>query len=327
MSGTLNDKLSSFSMKDELGSAVWDGLNSVKVSPAANFMNGVATTVFTAGNDILDKVDYVTGIAEDIQNGGSFMQTLGDQAYTGIMNTALVSSGTNLYNTVTNIDLNVYKDAIVKMSQKIVKQNLEVFYKNETDKLHNAMLDMPGYIVRRTAYWTTANIKSVAELTQELTKNIEDKQKDDSKKDEENRTKAKILEVKNTIGEIKDKYSYTIDSVVYGVDTITQYIQNGPEWIEKNLNKYIVNGVLTPTENWITKKVNDGISMVYGFADSMAENLGKKAAELINRAAKWAVQKALMLALKLKQFALNLAKSVLEKAKNLLAATLGIGLA
>lgn len=326
----MSGKLENYDLKKELGESFWNGMNMIKVSPATSFINGAATNVFTKANATLDKAEQIQSSIGNIQttlsNGGSFGEVVANQLGTAAMGNPAVAAGANLYNTVSNVDLNVYKNAVMNFAQKIVGEELKNYCEIETGKLGNAILSMPGYVVQRTSYWTVTYIKSVAELTSELVCSIEDVQSDNMKKFEIEQTKEKILQAKNTIGAVKDMYAYTVGSVADGVNSITQYIQNGPEWIEKNLTKYIKNVVLTPVEKWMTKQIDSSVREIYTFADGIAQALAMKAAEVINKAAKWAIQKALILAQKLKLFALNIAKSLLEKAKNLLASTLGLGL-
>lgn len=258
-----------------LGENFVSGLDSGKEDPGVAFLNGSVTTVFAASNQALATTANVT-------NGVS-----------NTMNTMLntYQNFNELVNTVSQIDLNQYKTAIKNTAMQVFETQVKDYSKQKIKQVEQEMMAMPAYFAQRTAYWTGVYSKGgVSEFLAMMMAPVDKKMLEEDDKELRDNFKKRMTEIKEKTQAITYVVTTTTKLADEAVESTLTYIKAGPQFVEKNLNKYL-NLAIKPVQKEIDKKVDEMIKEGYKASDEAAKSLGKIAGDKITNKLKQQAEK------------------------------------
>lgn len=161
---------------------------------------------------------------------------------------------------------------------------------------------------------TQANIKSPDDILKELKENAKEAIENKSKEKEEKDKKSLITHFGGYLAIAKEEINKTLGKIPPEVvDALGKYIYFGPEYflmqVQKIYEDLLYKGICT-ADQYIILAENIGKSFVY----NQANNIGLKAAEYLNEAQKFALDKGIKLTMTQQSKVMITAKAMINKA-------------
>lgn len=323
-------------------------VKSIAKNSGANFLSGVSTTSFSApltgatmtigqlqgtigaiqdagglGNVAAGMVDNVKeqAAAKIDAVKGAVLNSPAANAIKTLSELTPEEAAKNLGNNLANAGLEIAAIAADIVTSCVGSFAEELASYTGTVVAELASLDL-SMIGQQMASYLTAGIKKPDELIKEIMTSAEKQVENAEKKQEENAKKKKMVEIQAKMQAFEAKMDKIMTEVKQKIDTVMEYIEQGPEWLEFQLSSILDKGM-----SYVYKYAAIAVSEVNAqkekFINDMAYKLAQKAAAKINEKA-LLVQKAIIdTAARITAKLLAIAKALIAKALMLLMGLLG----
>lgn len=246
-------------LKDALGPEMWEGLLNSTIDSGANFLAGQVTSAFAGPTSTLSNV---TAFA------ASSMDT--------VMSTAAVLNPQFLIEFTSSLVLNSTQVIINELTRITTEKVTEVTMRS---------LNIPVEISQISLSYFNSYKMSISDMLKELSIPTGERisiKVDLLKKIEENEF---IQKVGNFATKAKEKIDTFCGESAKALNMISSYIQNGPEWISKQVNNAI-SDTIQMGEDYLDKQVALMNEKIDDFVKQKGETAGKILVEKYNNVLK-----------------------------------------